>query len=362
MASRLPTGVVVCLLVCGPAAAQEGIGEVFAADATVRGAVVLAGSGTRVLGGSSVTAGDSTALIRLTRGGEVRVCPGTSLTVTASAGRRELLWSMSSGAVELHYDLPALADTLMTPDFRLLLAGPGAFHLAIRSEARGNPCVRNLPENSASVIVYEQMGSGTYQVKSNEEVVFRDGRVAGNDPLAPPNCGCPPAVQPHVAEAPAQPAPEAEGSQLEAAEHGAAAMQAVIPRKVDASPAVAAPDRETKSDVALPVAAGAVDWSVLDGQKDVTAPPPAVEPGEVHVQVDAPFVFQAEEPVPERPALIARVSLPAWPRLYGGERVVSPPPAPSAGAAAPAQAERPRKKKGFFGFFRAIFAAIFGRK
>ncbi|MGH9532636.1 MAG: hypothetical protein ACRD2Q_09600, partial [Terriglobales bacterium] len=97
---------------------------------------------------------------------------------------------------------------------------------------------------------------------------------------------------------------------------------------------------------------------------EVTAPLPAQPPGEIQVQVDAPFVFQAAEPIPETAPLIARVSLSTLPQLPAFPPVVLPPPAPPA---APQQAQaapppKPKKKGGFFGFFRAIFASLFGKK
>ncbi|MGH9579269.1 MAG: hypothetical protein ACRD3R_17660, partial [Terriglobales bacterium] len=88
------TAVAACLLAAllpSSTAAQEALAEVFASDATVRGSVVLAGSGTKVLSGSSISAGAQAAVVRLVRGGEVRVCPGNSVTLASATGGRELL-------------------------------------------------------------------------------------------------------------------------------------------------------------------------------------------------------------------------------------------------------------------------------
>jgi hypothetical protein len=184
----------------GASASQTG--------ASVKGSVVLADTGTGVVAGSTVTSGLEAATLRLTRGGEVRICQRTSVSVTLSANGRDLMFSMGPGAIETHYRLPASADTIITPDFRLLLPGPGEFHFAISTDARGDTCVRSMQSNTASVVVSELLGDGTYQVRPDEEVLFRGGRVANPERLTPPDCGCPPPVPVHqVDTAPPKPTP-----------------------------------------------------------------------------------------------------------------------------------------------------------
>lgn len=354
---RSSTAAALCLLVVlalatGSAGAQDALAEVFASDATVRGSVVLAGSGTRVLSGSSISAGAQAAVVRLVRGGEVRVCPGNSVTLASATGGRELLWGVGTGAIEVHYALQGSSDTLMTPDFRLLLAGPGAFHFALSSDNRGNTCVRSLAGATSSVIVQEMAGSGSYQVRPGDQVLFRDGRMSEVDSTTPLSCGCPAPADVHRAEN-ASPKPE--------------------PEKAAAAPPPAPPPAPVMKDAepeVEDVAANVSHPNPLAGlpppsPAEVTAPLPAQPPGEVQIQVDAPFVFQAAEPIPETAPMIARVSvgsLPQWPAF---EPVVLPPPAPSPQPPQQAKVEpapKPKKKGGFFGFFRAIFASIFGKK
>ena len=108
---RLAITCAVAISLAAPCASQEAtqqsIGEIFATDASVKGAVQLAGAGMQVMSGSSVGAGQAPALLRLTRGGEVRVCPSTSLSLSSSHNGRDLMLGMNAGAVEADYSLAA---------------------------------------------------------------------------------------------------------------------------------------------------------------------------------------------------------------------------------------------------------------
>ena len=293
------------VMLAAPLLAQNPVGQIFASDAKVKGSVELAAGGARVMSGSYVSAGDSTAVLKLDRGGEVRVCPHTSLSVATSQTGRDLMLGLSVGGMETHYTVSATADSIVTPDFRILLAGPGRFDFAIEAGKSGDTCVRALPGNSSSLIVSELMGDATYQVKPAERLVFHKGRVSDTDHDTA-DCGCvsaPPVLRAEAA-----------------------------PQEHDTTSAPPEP------------------------------PKPKAEPP-VHVEVDAPFVFRADDPSASPSPLegvitlhVARnppqlVALPPPPKIETATTNVPPPVAPTPAA----EKSKPR----FFGRVKAFFASIF---
>lgn len=178
------------LAITSTAGAQTPVGDVYASDASVRGSMVMTSSGTRVMSGSQVAAGENVALLRLLRGGEVRICHGTSLALSEKEIGAPMLFGINSGSVELHYPITAISDSVVTPDFRIQVTGPGVSSIALGADAKGNTCVKTLEGNTASVIVSEMMGAGTYHVARGRSVVFHEGKLDQvSDSEAA--CGCP---------------------------------------------------------------------------------------------------------------------------------------------------------------------------
>ena len=293
------------------------------------GDVVIAGK--QFAAGSSLTAGSDTAVLRLARGGEVRVCPGTTLSVTPSKKTSDLMLGISTGGLETHYALAASADSVLTPDFRILFAGPGEFHYAISTDSHGTTCVRGLKGNTSSAIVSELIGDRIYQVKPSEQAVFHLGRIDKVDADVPLECGCPPPVP---------------------------AM------RTDVSPAKPVPDSELAPNVTLaqdgvPPETGAKPESspqVLSNGPE-TQPLPPSQPGDVHVQVDAPFVFRGRKdgvvppaPTDEAAALPVAESSARPAQL---DSPVQPPPPPTLDTQAKAEHRGVLRRIGRF--FSAVF-------
>lgn len=171
----------------------------------------------RLVSGSSFSAGFSTEKLRLARGGEVHVCPGTTVSLIHPPNGGDLLLAIGVGALETHYALENSVDTILTPDFRILLRGPGEFHYAIRADSHGNTCVRALPGNTAPVVVYESIGNGQFEVVPSEQLIFHGGHLNASDTafhsgkltevetVIPDDCGCPQPAPVLLAEVPAMP-------------------------------------------------------------------------------------------------------------------------------------------------------------
>jgi len=215
MAPRLTQFAVVTCLLSTPCLlhAQAPVGELYSTIARIRGSVTLAGGGTTVLSGSSIESGAQPARLALHRGGDLIVCQGTTVSVSASASGRDLMFSFGSGDIESHYTIGASSDSIITPDFRFVITGPGEFDLDVGISPQGDTCIRSHPESTGGVIVNEQMGDGTYQVKPSDFVIFHKGRVANAE--AKPqggSCGCPVAPEPvrqtEVAKAAPVPSPQ----------------------------------------------------------------------------------------------------------------------------------------------------------
>lgn len=318
-----------CRAQSAPASNPATIGEVYAADVSVKGAVQLADSGLQISSGSSVTAGGRAAVLRLSRGGELRVCAKT--TITANAGpNRDLMFSMSSGSLETDYHVPATADVVMTPDFRIVISGPAAAKVAVGVTSSGQTCVRNATKD-AYVIVSELLGNGNLRVEGEKEYILHSGSVTDAQPSTEA-CGCP------------QPAP----ANRELSIASAKAPEPPMPKIALPEP----PKQELASAATKPAAESSIP---------PTASAPAPAENKVQVSVDAPFIYEEGGAAPDPSLTIAKV------RLDGHAPVplaMAPakPEAPAKGVLPASQkVAKEKPKHGFFGRLGSFFASMFGR-
>lgn len=290
----------------------------------------LVETGSRVASGSSITAGDEIAILRLRRGGEVRVCPGTTVSVATSQTGQDLMLGMSKGAMETHYGETETVDSVLTPDFRIVLPGPGEFNLAVSADAKGNTCVGSLPGSTASAVVAELLGSGTYEIKPQQQVLFREGRLDSVE-TPPIACGCPAAPVPALQAAvdPSKVISEDEAGQKMqlqnskesatggASEPGNAAASNTPPAKASAAPA-------------------AESSLVFSGEEIEKAK-----------QQKAASQKRPQTPIPAAPMADAGKLPPS---------ATAPDPLPAVVVLPPAN---PKPKKGFFGKIKGFFGSIF---
>jgi hypothetical protein len=322
---------------------------------------VTAGSGTmvragnRIAAGSAITAGSETAVLRVTGGGEIRVCPGTTVSVTPSQTKRDLMLGISTGAIETHYSLQASADSVLTPDFRILFAGPGEFHFAISADSHGTTCVRALKGNTSSAIVSELMGDRIYQVRPSEQAVFHSGQIDKVDAEVPLECGCPVPTQLMRAQAEYAPnVPDAELPERALPENvriGGSGSTGAPVASAASSTSVSGDSSSTAAAVVPSVPSAGTQLS----HGPETDPLPASKPDDVHVQVDTPIVFSAKDraaaralPAPVREAEELPVEQSTERPAHLDAVIQSPPP----------EKEKP-EHRGFFRRVGGFFASIF---
>lgn len=289
--------------------------------------IVLANA---VPSGASIRASRQPVILRLARGGEIHLCPGTSVVLTRSADGPDMMVGMGTGALETHYALESSSDSILTPDFRILLRGPGEFHYAVSADSRGNTCVRDLPGNTAPASISELMGDGVYNLKLGEGVVFHSGRVSTADNQVPESCGCP------------APRPEAPVELASAAPEDSQLASLSPPQAGDPAKA-AIPDSMSRAaaQTALP-------------STNPTVGMPKKKAENLSLQLDAPLVYRAT-PIPAPPPA-PNPDAQKLPMAYSGGSQsvpvqVAPPPQPTT----------PEKKPrhGFLGKIKGFMVSIF---
>jgi hypothetical protein len=319
----------VALSVGGSAWAKQTIARMPVADAKVSGAVAVSDGQVSMSSGASVVAGERGARISLTRGGEVAVCANSAVHVAAGAHPGETTVSLDAGAMELRGTLGQFSDVVLTPDLRILVSGPAAEDVRVRTNQQGDTCVDNVAPGASAgttggvdapyVTVTEQLGTGVYRVQSGQRVMFEHGSVAAVVDHEKEPCGCPPVAENLVAASPA-----AAGS----------------PGAPGVSPGNAAAAGPKPPEFPL---------AQSEGLAPAPPPPtePVVKPGEPHAQVTIPFAYDGSNP----------------PAATAGAAPPPPPPSPAAPTATASTPAAQRKSGGdVWGAVKHFFGKIFGKR
>jgi hypothetical protein len=291
-----------------PASAQQTqapspIASVGTEGVTLSGSLEVS-NGKAVIGNNgAITAGDKNASVILARGGTLQLCSTTTVHLSrdssiADAQSSALMISLDHGALEASYVTGKYSDVLMTPDFRILISGPGQTDLKIRVSPKGDTCLDNHGTNAPYITVTSLLEGGLYRVQPNQRVLFEHGGLTEVVDNETEPCGCPPAT-------------------------------------LEAAKPVGGPS-STPADTAFPLA---------QSEGLAPAPPPSANPaapaGQAHAQVTVPLVYKSDAPPPQPPPDMA------------------PETKPATTAAAPTQPPA-KKQTGFFHSIGHFFSKVFG--
>ncbi len=164
---------------------------------TVTGALEVTAGKAIIAASGAVTSGDAATEVTLPNRGSLLVCARTTvkLAVDSSVPANEtpgLLMAIDQGAMEARLKTGPNADIVLTPDFRILVAGPGDAGLKLRLGHGGDTCVDNAGANAPYVLVTALFGGGVYRVQPGQRVLFERGSIDEVVDNEKEPCGCPP--------------------------------------------------------------------------------------------------------------------------------------------------------------------------
>jgi hypothetical protein len=167
--------------------------------AKVTGALEVSRGEAVIVGSGSITSGDKTTQVELPYRGTLRVCASTTVKLAADASVKApdipgLMMGMDRGAIEANFATGRNSDFLLTPDFRILIGGPGAVDLKVRLGQHGDTCVDNAGVNAPYVLVTSVFDGGAYRVLPGQRVMFQHGSLHEVVDQEKEPCGCPPSV------------------------------------------------------------------------------------------------------------------------------------------------------------------------
>ncbi|HEY1984494.1 MAG TPA: hypothetical protein VGG85_03750 [Terracidiphilus sp.] len=167
----------------------------------VTGALQIVNGSAYILSNGRITSGTTTTSVVLPRRGVLRICASTGVSLTADksvpAGETPgLMMALEHGAIEASFATGRNSDILLTPDFRILIGGPGASDLKVRLGEHGDTCVDNPGANAPYVLVSSVFEGGAYRVQPGQRVMFQHGSLKEVVDQEKEPCGCPAPTKP----------------------------------------------------------------------------------------------------------------------------------------------------------------------
>lgn len=146
---------------------------------------------------ASITSGPETTQVTLPYRGTLRICAATTVKIASDSSVPSgeipgLMMAMDHGAVEASFATGRNSDFLLTPDFRILIGGPGAAEVKVRLGPKGDTCVDNAGVNAPYVLVTSVFDGGDYHVSAGQRVMFQHGSLHEVVDQEKEPCGCPP--------------------------------------------------------------------------------------------------------------------------------------------------------------------------
>ncbi len=174
---------------------------------TVTGALEVTRGKAVIVASGAVTAGDRTIEVTLPRRGVLRVCASTTVKLASDTSVPAgdvpgLMMAIDHGALEASFATGRNSDIVMTPDFRILIGGPGAAEVNVRLGQGGDTCVDNAGVNAPYVLVTSVFDGGVYRVQPGQRVMFQHGNLHEVVDQEKEPCGCPPDAEPKSNEFP----------------------------------------------------------------------------------------------------------------------------------------------------------------
>lgn len=155
----------------------------------------------RIFDGAHLTSGASTAQLDLSRGGAIRICGPARLDLTAG-GAGALLIALQAGGLDLRY-AAAVADSLLTPDFRVSTVVPPQQMATVSANAALAPDGTLCLSNRGSALLVDNLWSGDRRyVIGGQSLEFHPNGAVSTAASCP--CAAPPPPLAPAADAAAE--------------------------------------------------------------------------------------------------------------------------------------------------------------